>query len=271
MNKKIILVAVVIMLGVGYYVVQNYQLTAPVAPPVSQVDAFSVDDLNITPVSHASFAMQFDDTLLFNDPAAEYEQFLALGTPDIILVSDVHGDHLSVEMLNGLIGEETTIIAPEVVDNELNQSLLMYTQVLANGQTLLVNDIVIEAMPMYNLPEQGIEIRHEKGQGNGYLLEYKGLRVYIAGDTAAIPELLALEDIDVAFIPMNLPYTMSVADAAAAVAQFAPATVYPYHYRTPDGFSDVGEFKTLVETANPNVEVVLLDWYDGMAPLEGSD
>src|SRR5690606_36671567 len=104
---------------------------------------------------------------------------------------------------------------------------------------------------------------HSKGRGNGYLLEMDGHRAYIAGDTAGIPEMRALTDIDLAFVPMNPPYTMDVEEAADAVLEFAPVTVLPYHYRTPDGLSDVARFAEIVNEGNPEIEVVQLEWYAG--------
>jgi L-ascorbate metabolism protein UlaG (beta-lactamase superfamily) len=132
--------------------------------------------------------------------------------------------------------------------------------VLANDETVTDKGVTITAVPMYNIPETD-DSRHAKGRGNGYILEGAGSRVYIAGDTGPIPEMKALKNIDMAFIPMNLPYTMGVDDAALAVLAFAPTKVYPYHYRQPDGFADVAKFKTLVNTGNPDIEVVLLEWY----------
>jgi L-ascorbate metabolism protein UlaG (beta-lactamase superfamily) len=120
---------------------------------------------------------------------------------------------------------------------------------------------MIEALPMYNLPLEGENYRHVKGVGNGYVLESEGTRIYIAGDTEDTPEMRALKNIDVAFIPMNLPYTMDVATAAAGVLAFNPDIVYPYHYRGADGLADVSEFERLVVQSNPNIQVRLLDWY----------
>src|SRR5690606_32993539 len=116
--------------------------------------------------------------------------------------------------------------------------------VLANGQRATELGIGIEAVPMYNLhrgPEPG-ELWHPKGRGNGYLLDVGDLRVYIAGDTACTDEMRGLEDVDVAFVPMNLPYTMPPDEAAACVRAFNPAVVVPYHYRG----SDVGAFAAAV-------------------------
>jgi L-ascorbate metabolism protein UlaG (beta-lactamase superfamily) len=129
--------------------------------------------------------------------------------------------------------------------------------VLSNGETKTVGKWTIEAIPMYNLtrgPAAG-KLYHDKGRGNGYVLTYGGKRFYIAGDTEGIPEMRALKNIDVAFIPMNLPYTMTPEEAADAVRAFAPKVVYPYHY----GKSDLNAFKSAL--ADTKIEVKVLDWY----------
>lgn len=118
----------------------------------------------------------------------------------------------------------------------------------------------IEAIPMYNIPESD-KSYHPKGRGNGYVIEKSDTRVYISGDTAGIPEMRNLENIDMAYIAMNLPYTMSVEEAADAVLAFKPKVVYPYHYRTPEGFSDVAKFKEIVNGKNPEIQVIQLEWY----------
>ncbi|MGA8854878.1 MAG: MBL fold metallo-hydrolase, partial [Christiangramia sp.] len=102
---------------------------------------------------------------------------------------------------------------------------------------------------------------HTKGRGNGYVLEKDGKRLYISGDTEDIPEMRALKNIDIALVSMNLPYTMPVDQAAEGVLAFQPKKVIPYHYRGKEGFSDVEEFKRLVNKGNPNIEVELMEWY----------
>ncbi len=128
--------------------------------------------------------------------------------------------------------------------------------VLSNGQTISKFDISITAIPMYNLPEAA-DARHTKGRGNGYVLTFGNKTLYLSGDTAGIPEMRALKNIDVAFVCMNLPYTMDINEAASAVLDFKPKIVYPYHYRG----QDTEAFKKLVNTANKEIEVRLRNWY----------
>jgi hypothetical protein len=128
--------------------------------------------------------------------------------------------------------------------------------VMANGDTLTVGPFKLEAIPMYNLkPADNGQVFHEKGRGNGYILTYGGKRFYFAGDTEGTPEMRALKNIDVAFIPMNLPYTMTPLAAADAVRAFHPAVVYPYHYRG----QDTTVFAKALE--GTGIEVRLRDWY----------
>ena len=133
------------------------------------------------------------------------------------------------------------------------------TTVLANAESTSWRGVSIEAVPMYNLdPEK--QSFHPRGRGNGYLLTFGDTRIYISGDTEDIPEMRGLDDIDAAFVCMNLPYTMDVDAAADAVLEFKPKVVFPYHYRGTDGFSDLDEFKALV-AKDPTIEVRVLDWY----------
>jgi L-ascorbate metabolism protein UlaG (beta-lactamase superfamily) len=144
----------------------------------------------------------------------------------VILVTDEHDDHLDPKAIDALRGPETRVVGPAVVATRVPGTLVM-----ANGQQRTVGDVAIEAVPMYNLrPEPGFtEVFHTKGRGNGYVLTIAGTRIYVAGDTACTPEMQALRGIDVAFVPMNLPATMSPAEAAGCVKAFRPKIVYPYH------------------------------------------
>ena len=132
--------------------------------------------------------------------------------------------------------------------------------VMKNGEKREQMGISVEAIPMYNLPESP-DAMHTKGRGNGYVIEADGKRIYIAGDTDATPEMKSLTNIDVAFVPMNPPYTMSVEEAADAVVAFKPKVVHQYHYRTPNGLSDINKFKELVNEKDPNITVELVDFY----------
>jgi L-ascorbate metabolism protein UlaG (beta-lactamase superfamily) len=132
--------------------------------------------------------------------------------------------------------------------------------ILNNGDHTDQSGISITAIPMYNLPESPTAM-HTKGRGNGYVLGIGGKNIYLSGDTQGIPEMRALKNIDVAFICMNLPYTMDIKEAADAVLAFKPKIVYPYHYRGRGGLSDVNGFKSLVAAGDKDIDVRLRNWY----------
>jgi L-ascorbate metabolism protein UlaG (beta-lactamase superfamily) len=215
----------------------------------------------VAPVQHASFGLTFAELSILNDPVGDTQLYAGLGPPDVIFISDIHSDHYDIDTLVGVVVASTTIIAPQVVFDALPAFLKAKTIVMDNGDLHTIGQLTLEAMPMYNLPMEGEDYRHVKGVGNGYLLESAGTRIYIAGDTEDIHKMRVLEDIDVAFIPMNLPFTMDVITAAAGVLAFNPEIVYPYHYRGSTGLADVGEFERLVAEGNPDIQVRLLDWY----------
>lgn len=214
----------------------------------------SKGDLEILPINHATFVMKWDGKTIFVDPVGGGEKFKAFGKPDLILITDIHGDHMNPETVKAVAVEGTTILAPSAVAEKVPGATP-----LANGQKKAVGDIEVEAVPMYNLTPERKE-RHVKGRGNGYVVTLGGKRVYISGDTEDIPEMRALKNIDLAFVCMNLPFTMEVEKAADAVLEFKPKVVVPYHYRGQGGLSDVGKFKELVGK-NPAIEVRLLKWY----------
>lgn len=226
--------------------------TAVVGPP--QADTEPV----VKPISHATMALTWKGLTIITDPVGDIAEYQGI-KPDIILITDIHADHLSTTTLKAIMGT-AAIIVPQAVEDLLPKEIADRTEVLKNNERKDVKGFSIMATPMYNVPESA-DSRHTKGRGNGYLIERDGYRVYVAGDTGSTPEMRALTDIDMAFIPMNLPFTMTVDEAADAVKAFKPRIVYPYHYRGQDGLSDVARFKTLVEQANVGTAVMLLDWY----------
>jgi len=217
-------------------------------------------DIQIIPISHASIVLKIGDVVVYNDPVGGVEAYTGQAPADIILISDIHGDHLEPETVEKLATQETVIVVPQAVKDQLPERLPGTVVVLANGQTSTQKGVIIHAIPMYNIPELP-DAFHPKGRGNGYVLESDGKKVYLAGDTSNIPEMAELENIDIAFIPMNLPYTMDIQEAADAVLSFKPTVVHPYHYRGQDGFADIEEFKKLVNERDPSITVDILDFY----------
>ena len=220
----------------------------------------TVNVVRVDPISHASMVLNWGEAAIYTDPVGEKSMFMNLPDADIILLTDIHGDHFDPDALRNVTKEKTIILAPRAVADKISPDLKPKIFVMNNGEVVNQAGFRIEAMPMYNLPESD-KAFHTKGRGNGYIIEKDGIRVYVSGDTSGIPEMRTLRNIDMAFIAMNLPYTMGVEEAADAVLEFKPKKIYPYHYRTPEGFSDVAKFKEIVNNKNPEIEVVQLEWY----------
>jgi L-ascorbate metabolism protein UlaG (beta-lactamase superfamily) len=238
-------------------------LSFSVSPALAQQDEITTAEgtLTLTPILHSTMALEFRGKTIFVDPYGGALKFEGLGNPDLILITDIHGDHLNLDTLNELNTENTTFVVPQAVKEKMEGIDAKEILVIANGEKKDWSEIGIEALPMYNLPESE-ESRHTRGRGNAYILTFADKRLYLSGDTEDIPEMRALKNIDYAFICMNLPYTMDVNQAADAVLEFKPRVVYPYHYRGGGGkFSDVNAFKTLVNTGDSSIEVRIRDWY----------
>lgn len=234
------------------------------APEMGQVELEAEtpesSGIDIKPISHATAVISWNDTNIYLDPVGGAAAFEGQKNPDLIFITDIHQDHLDMNTLKGFDLTDVQIVVPKAVQEELPDTLSSKLEVMNNGETIKLHGFSIKAIPMYNLRKEAKEF-HTKGRGNGYVIEKDGKRLYIAGDTEDIPEMRNLKNIDIALIPMNLPYTMPVEAAADAVIEFAPKKVYPYHYRGQNGMSDVQKFKQLVDEANKDIEVVLAEWY----------
>lgn len=218
------------------------------------------ETFKVTPIQHASMILSFGGQTIYVDPVGNNYSYAEKPKATIILITDIHPDHLDTHLLPDLMQEKTMLIVPEAVQEKLPVTLQKRATVLHNGEVKNILGISIKAIPMYNLREKAKKF-HPKGRGNGYVLTKKEFDIYIAGDTEDIPEMRQLKGIDVAFIPMNLPYTMPVSKAADAVLDFSPKTVYPYHYKGKNGLSNVALFKNIIETNNAQIKVVQLNWY----------
>jgi L-ascorbate metabolism protein UlaG (beta-lactamase superfamily) len=238
-----------------------YLFTRPSHTSTNTMDTTINSPVTVVPIEHATGYLQWGDDALYFDPIGDAARFAALPKADMVLVTDIHGDHFSTSTLEAVIGSSTVLIVPQAVQEQLPETLAARAIVLHNGEETSQLGYVVSAVPMYNLPDADNSSLHPKGRGNGYIIEKEGFRVYIAGDTAGTPEMRALTGIDIALVPMNPPYTMSVGEAADAVLAFKPRAVYPYHYRSPDGLADVARFKSMVEQAGSGIEVVLAQWY----------
>lgn len=216
--------------------------------------------VKISPIKHATTVIEFDGKTIYIDPTGGAEAFKDYNKPDIILITDIHGDHMNMTTLGELDMKEATLITPKAVAEKMSNVAFKDLFILNNGETKDLGFMSVEAIPMYNLREEALKF-HQKGRGNGYVLTINKERIYFSGDTEDIPEMRALQNIDKAFVCMNLPYTMTVESAASAVLDFKPKQVYPYHYRGTNGKSDVVKFQSLVEAGNKDIEVIQLKWY----------
>jgi len=225
-------------------------------PAAGQIET-ATGTLTVQPIQHGTLVLSRNDLTVYVDPVDGAEAFKGLNNPDIILITHIHGDHLSVETLNAFNTENATIIAPQSVADRLPETYSNQLQVLANGKSTDQSGINIQAVAMYNLPPSK-DAHHPKGRGNGYVISDGTGKIYISGDTEGTPEMRALKNVDIAFVCMNLPYTMDVQQAADAVLDFKPAIVYPYHHRG----QNIQKFRQLVNAANKQIEVRLLNWYN---------
>lgn len=226
------------------------------AAPAVQTFSTSAGPVRITPIYHATAMIQAGNDRIYIDPAKP-ANIAGLPPGDLILITDIHGDHLNQADIAALSKPGTEIVAPAAV-----QKTVTSAHVLANGESMTWRHWKITAVPMYNIVHKmpNGEFYHPKGRGNGYILTYGRERFYFAGDTEGAPEMRALKNIDVAFIPMNLPYTMSPDEAAAAVRAFHPKVAIPYHYRG----QDIQRFAD--DLKGSGIDVRLLDWYSNAEP-----
>lgn len=217
-------------------------------------------DLVIHPLYHASLLMSWNGKIIYNDPDDEAmfeSRYTGMPKGDLILVSHEHGDHYRAPKISAIKNTNVVIIAPPIVYNSLDYvSLRPFTTVLTNGMSTNVFGIQIIAIPAYNTNNNN----HLRGVGNGYVVTIGGKRIYFSGDTSNIPEMRALENIDVAFICMN-SFTMTPDDAVRAVTAFRPRIVYPYHYGQANvATTNAAYFKSQIGPAT-GIEVRLRSWY----------
>ena len=217
----------------------------------TQVFPTSAGPVKITPIYHASTLIEAGGKIIYLDPAKP-AKFSGLPKADLIIITDIHGDHMDPDSIKEISKPGTEILAPPAVVQTVTTA-----KPIANGETKTWQAWMIEAIPAYNLkrgPEPG-KLFHDRGRGNGYVLTYGEKRFYFSGDTENISEMRALKNIDVAFVCMNLPYTMTPEEAADAVKAFRPKIVIPFHYHG----SDLTVFQKALE--GTGIEVRVLNWY----------
>jgi L-ascorbate metabolism protein UlaG (beta-lactamase superfamily) len=247
-----------------YFSQRFYRVQTLASAPVLTGDHLvtAAGDVIIHPVNHASFVMSWNGKTIYNDPVGSSTLYASFPRADLILVSHSHSDHYSNTTLAAVLGAGGRIIAPQAVYTAMTSALRSATTIMLTGQPNPANNtppqsvigLTVEALPAYNS-------YHPLGTGNGYVLTIGGKRIYMSGDTGDIPEMRALTNIDIAFVCMNVPFTMTIAQAASVVRDFRPRVVFPYHYHNQDGtYADLASFKQMVGT-DLGIEVRLRAWY----------
>jgi L-ascorbate metabolism protein UlaG (beta-lactamase superfamily) len=214
-------------------------------PP--RTDSFPVQggSLKITFLGHGTLMLDCNGWIIHVDPVSAEADYAALPPADLVLVTHEHGDHLDAAAVARITRPGTVIVA-----NPASAGRLRGAVALRNGESTTVDSVKIEALPAYNT-SPGRERFHPKGRDNGYLLTIGGKRVYIAGDTEETPEMRALKNIDIAFLPMNQPYTMTPEQVAKAARAFKPRVLYPYH----TGETDTAQLAALLEGKGVEVRI----------------
>ncbi len=193
----------------------------------------SAGKLSIYFIGHASLVFEFNGRTIYTDPWSNLADYSTLPKADLILITHQHQDHLDPKAINLIAKDGTQYIETKDVHDELKKGTIM-----KNGEKKTVDGIEIEAVPAYNTTE-GRDKYHPKGRDNGYIITFGNKRVYVAGDTEDIPEMSTFKNIDIAFLPMNQPYTMTPEQVVKAAKMINPKILYPYHY----GDTDVSKIK----------------------------
>lgn len=212
-------------------------------------DTFLTDsgkEVTITFIKHGSLMLTYEGRRIQVDPVTLFAQYSTFPKADYILVTHEHGDHLDAQAIDTLTQANTRLIL-----NPSSREILGKGEEIRNGERLqLTDDILLEAVPAYNTTP-GREQYHPRHRDNGYILTIDGLRIYIAGDTEDIPEMRELKEIDIAFLPVNQPYTMTVDQAVRAAKMFSPKVLYPYHF----GETDVKPIKEQLSGSGIDVRI----------------
>jgi len=221
---KLIMALCFLALGLAGFAAARQKFEKDVVPT-------SRGNLEITFLGHGTLMMIFGGRTIHVDPYGEVADYGSLPKADMILVTHEHFDHMDPKALQAILRPDTVVVAAKSCAGKLPKAVI-----LANGETQTVLGIAVEAVPAYNIAHKRPDGNpfHLKGSGNGYVVTFGDKRIYIAGDTENTPEMKALKSIDVAFLPMNLPYTMTPEMVADAARAFRPKVLYPYHYGDTD-------------------------------------
>ena len=200
----------------------------PMAKFTSDTIETNESPLTIYFIGHATIMMKYKNLVIHVDPVNEFADYKKLPQADLILVTHEHHDHFDAQAIAAITKKGTALVL-----NNAARNLLKSGQALEQGDSAIIQGIKIKAIPAYNTTP-GRDKFHPQGRDNGYVLNVGGRNIYLAGDTENTPEMAELKDIDIAFLPMNQPYTMTPEQFAQAVKDFKPKIVYPYHYGETD-------------------------------------
>ena len=205
----------------------------------------SSGELTVTFIGHGTLMFNWNGIIVHVDPVSSEADYSKMPKADLILVTHEHQDHLDPGAIRKILKKNTKIVMTKACYDMLDDRTGMDIKVMDNGDNFTFAGIDIDAIPAYNMVHKRPDgnFYHPKGRGNGYVLNFGGKRVLVAGDTENIPEIKALKNIDIAFLPMNLPYTMTPEMVADAAKAFKPGILYPYHY----GSTDTGELLRLMK------------------------
>jgi L-ascorbate metabolism protein UlaG (beta-lactamase superfamily) len=222
--KKLLLLTTLFVAALGGYSAAQEGFEADVLKTTA-------GELKITFIGHGTLMFAFGGKIIHVDPVSKEADYTKLPKADLILLTHHHGDHLDMKALQILSTEKTVLVLTETCAQQVKGGVVM-----KNGDVKMIGGLKIEAVPAYNIVHMRSEGKpfHPKGEGNGYVITFGDKRVYVAGDTENTPEMKKLEKIDVAFLPMNLPYTMTPEMVADAAKAFKPKILYPYHYGETD-------------------------------------
>ena len=208
----------------------------------------SAGNLEITFIGHGTLMLAFGGKVIHVDPWTQLGDYSKLPKADLILITHEHRDHLDLKAVEILRKERTAIVCPKISAEQVKGATVMN-----NGDVKTVEGLTIKAVPAYNLVHKRDTGQpfHPKGDGNGYIITFGDKNVYVAGDTENIPEMKVLKGIDIAFLPMNLPYTMTPEMVADAAVAFKPKTLYPYHF----GETDTSKISALLKDSGIDVRI----------------
>jgi L-ascorbate metabolism protein UlaG (beta-lactamase superfamily) len=237
----------------------NLLIFTAMSVPMFSQDYPSFDTINTTAgvvemhfIGHGSLLFKLKNFTIYIDPVRTSGSYDNLPKASLILVTHEHSDHLDTDLIDDLRQQGTVLLC-----NEKSAVKVSWAQILRAGDKNIVDGITIETIPAYNIKNMRTPGQpfHPKGSGNGYIISIGDKRFYIAGDTENIPEMKVLKNIDVAFLPMNMPYTMTPEMVADAARSFKPEILYPYHY----GDTDTGEIINLLKDTQIIVRIRKLE------------